>query len=361
MIELNGKSNNLVSRKKYFYSIDGLRTISCFGIIAMHIKANTNYSLSGFIWDEVIPSFTWLVYLFIMISGFGMCCGYLQKFNEGSVDLEKFYKRRYKKILPFFTFLLIIALIFEPTINNLYEASIELLLMHGLLPNNAMNVLGVCWTLGVIFLFYLLFPFFSVLLKTKRRAWIALIVSLWVNYTCDNYFFGKNFVTSLFTPRHSFIYCIPLFIAGGIIYLYREMIQKIYSKRNKCCLIVCIVTTILWYVIPSSTNKTLFFIKSLVLFMLWLSYAVGYDNAILSNKFMRFFSNISMEMYLSQMIIFRFVEKCNVLYLFGNKGIQGWISYITAFLFVILGLLVFIMCYKVFIKCLSRAKSMKFK
>lgn len=44
----------------------------------------------------MVPSFTHLVLLFLMISGFGMCVGYLEKFQKGSVDLEKFYKRRYE-------------------------------------------------------------------------------------------------------------------------------------------------------------------------------------------------------------------------------------------------------------------------
>lgn len=76
-----------------------LRTISCLGIMMMHIQVNTNYNISGSIWLNVIPSFTWLVFLFLMISGFGMCAGYLQKFHSNVISLEDFYIRRYKKIL----------------------------------------------------------------------------------------------------------------------------------------------------------------------------------------------------------------------------------------------------------------------
>ena len=96
----------MVAEKKHSPSIDGLRALSCIGIMMMHIKANTHYQLTGFIWDDVIWSFTHLVILFIMISGFGMCAGYLDKFLNGTVDLEKFYKRRYQKILPYFVFLI---------------------------------------------------------------------------------------------------------------------------------------------------------------------------------------------------------------------------------------------------------------
>lgn len=339
--EIDSNSNS--SNNEQFGTLDGLRTISCFAIIAMHIQANTVYNISGLIWGEVIPSLTWLVYLFLMISGFGMCAGYLSRFQNSTINLEFFYKKRYRKILPFFGFLIFIALIIEPTITNVYEASIELTLLYGLLPNNEMNVLGVSWTLGVIFLFYLLFPFFSVLLKTKRRALVTLVVSLWINYVCENYFFTEKYVNDLFTPRHSFIYCFPLFIGGGILYLYKENIKKFCGKYKYLVLLICNISTILWYIIPSEVGAVkLIFYKSFILFMFWLTYAIGVNSKFLSNKFMKFFSNISLELYLAQMVIFRIVEKFNLLYVFGD----GWLSFLLTFLLVIIGLVVFIQVYK---------------
>ena len=37
----------------------------------------------------------------MMVSAFGMCCGYYEKFKSGKVNLEKFYIRRFEKNLPF--------------------------------------------------------------------------------------------------------------------------------------------------------------------------------------------------------------------------------------------------------------------
>ncbi|MBQ7538020.1 MAG: acyltransferase [Treponema sp.] len=198
--------------KQHYPSLDGFRALSCIGIMMMHIQANTHYDFSGFVWNQLIPSFTHLVLLFLMISGFGMCAGYLDKFQSSTIDLEKFYKRRYAKILPYFCFLIVIALLYAPSITNFYDATIEIMLVYGFLPNNALNVIGVGWTLGVIFVFYFLFPAFSVLLKTKRRAWIFLFLSLWVNFICSHHYFNDQFVNELFTPRHSFIWCFPLYM-----------------------------------------------------------------------------------------------------------------------------------------------------
>lgn len=335
-----------IKSQTHYNSIDGLRALSCLGIILMHIQANTEYQLSGnFFFDKAIPSLTWLVYLFLMISGFGMCAGYLNEFQRGSVDLEAFYKKRYTKILPFFGLLLAIAFVMEHSVSTVYEVSVEIFLLHGLLPNNAVTVIGVCWTLGVIFLFYFLFPAFSVLMKSKKRAWMSLVISLWIVFVCDQYFFSETFVTESFTPRHNFLYCLPMFIVGGIVYLYREEIKSICEKCRWYFLIVCFTVSTVWYFIPSKSD-IFFYIGTLTLYCLWLSYAIGSNSGFLSSKFMKFISSISMEMYLAQMVVFRVVEKLHLLYVFGNTGVGGWISFLLTFTLVDLGLVCFIECYK---------------
>ena len=65
---------------------------------------------------------------------------------------------------------------------------------------------------------------------------------------------------------------------------------------------------------------------------------------------MKYLSGISLELYLAQMVIFRIVEKAKCLYLFGT----GWISFLTVWVAVIIGLTVFIEIYRFAIKLLSR-------
>lgn len=323
-----------------FNSIDGLRSISCLAIIAMHIQANTEYQLSGCIWDKIIPSWTWFVPLFIMISGFSMCAGYLSRFVAGDIDLEEFYRKRYAKVLPFFGFLIFIALIMEPSLQTIYEGSFEVTLLYGFLPNNDMDVLGVCWTLGVIFVFYLLFPPFSVLMRNKKRAWISLLVSLWLVFVCVNYFFGERYVVESFTDRHNFLYCLPLFITGGIIYLYRDVVKRICIKYRFLVLAICVVETLAWYLIKS--NEIVFYIMTLTMFSLWLIYAIGVDSKLLQCKPLRYISSISLEMYLAQMVVFRLIEKFGLLYLFGN----GWCAFIFSWILLVVGLIVLIEGFK---------------
>ena len=69
---------------------------------------NGNYDLSGFLFEKVIGTAGNFTILFMMVSAFGMCCGYYEKFKAGTINIEAFYKRRYEKLWPFFALLCIL-------------------------------------------------------------------------------------------------------------------------------------------------------------------------------------------------------------------------------------------------------------
>lgn len=326
-----------------FDNLDGMRAISCFCIIAMHIKANTEYSISGWAYNTLIPSWTLFVYLFLMISGFGMFCGYYEKFKNRTADINSFYIKRYKKILPFFAFLILLDILLDHSPAQLMEGITEVTLVFGLLPNNELSVIGVGWTLGVIFLFYMLFPFFVFICWNKKRAWIALCASIVLNVFCSIYFFTDKFVIPSYAPRHNFLYCAPYFIGGTIIYLYREKIKDTVRRYQWCFLAAAIAITIFYYtVLDSRITQSNAGTWMLLLFAPWLIYAVGAKSKVLNNKIMHYLGGISLELYLAQMVIFRVIEKLKCLYLFGN----GWISFLSVWAAVIIGLVIFIEIYR---------------
>lgn len=328
--------------KEKYDNLDGLRTISCLCIIAMHINANADYNL-GVIGSKIIGSWTQFVPLFLMISGFGMFCGYYEKFRNGSIDLNTFYTKRYMKILPFFAALIMIDIVIERSMEHLIEGITEATLVFGLLPNNQPEVIGVCWTLGVIFLFYMLFPFVVYLCWSKKRAWVAFAVSILISILCVLYFFTDKFVVEGFAARHNFLYCSPFFIGGGIIYLNREAIKKIVQKSRWIWLAGCICITVLWYITPGEVyGIDVMMIKNMVLFAAWLMYSVSVKSRILSNKMMEYLSGISLELYLAQMVIFRVVEKLHGLYLFGHE----WVSFMAVWVAVVVGLILFVEVWK---------------
>lgn len=303
--------------KIHFGAIDGLRAYSAIGIVMMHILANGfDQQLNGFVFDELIGSFTNLVFLFMVVSAFGMCCGYYQKIKTGTISISEFYQKRYLKTLPFFGLLVLIDFAISPSMDSLFDAFADLTLAFGLLPDAGnISVIGVGWFLGLIFVFYMLFPFFCFLLHNKKSAWFAFGVALIFHYV-SAYHFGVG--------RNNIIYSACFFLAGGIIFLYQEIWFRFFERYRfvKWLLLIGILgMLVIYYLINNST------LTMLILFSLMLLYAVGggtgQHNKLLCNPVTRFLSGISLEIYLCHMVMYRAVERLHLLYFFG-EGVLGY-------------------------------------
>lgn len=303
---------------KHYGTIDGLRTIAAFGIVIMHIRANTNYIISGYLYNKVIPSFTNFVFLFIVISAFGMYSGYYEKFLNNKIVLSDFYKKRFKKVLPFFSILVILDVLLFPSVESFYEGFCDLTLMFGFLPK-FLSVIGVGWFLGLIFIFYISFPFFVFLLENKKRAWIVFALSLIYNYISYNFFD---------LGRSNILYSACFFIAGGLIYLYR---QKILNYNKNLISFITVGVVVAYYIFDENVYMCL------SVACMFLIYAILKQGGILENKITKFFSNLSLEIYLSHMLIFRIVEKLNLITILGN----GWLQFLLTVIIVICGATIF--------------------
>lgn len=304
--------------KRHYGAIDGLRMIAAFGIVMMHIRVNGNYEITGYVYNTIIPSFTNFVFLFMTVSAFGMCCGYYDKILEGRVDFTEFYGKRFKKIFPFFGALVLLDIIMSPSVASLYEGFADLTLLFGFLQK-PISVIGVGWFLGLVFVFYLIFPFFCVLIENKRRAWMAFAVSLMYNFVCANYFE---------VGRTNILYSACFFLAGGLIYLYRGEIVKL-NQWIALSIAGCAVA--IYYLIGGNAMMCLLISSSLLI------YAIIMRGGVLENRVTAFFSGISMELYLSHMVIFRVVEKLKLNRILGN----GWLQYVVTSVLVIAGATVF--------------------
>lgn len=253
-----------MERKRYG-AIDGLRTIACIGIVMMHIRANNAYDISGFIYDSIIASFTNFVFLFMVISAFGMCCGYLNRMLNQQISLESFYAKRYSKILPFFALLLLLDVVMSPSKAALIEGIADVTLLFGLFPNS-ISVIGVGWFLGLIFVFYLIFPFYCVLIKTKRRAWVVFAISILLNYLFG-FYFGID--------RTNIVYCLPYLIAGGLVYLYRNELE-LFSRKHWWGALGSIAACVgLYYVIGGNTVTMLLVSVMMLIFALGKAGGIG--------------------------------------------------------------------------------------
>ena len=312
--------------KERYENFDGIRAYACIAIVLMHVLTNGKFGLTGFVFERLIPSFACLVFLFMMISAFSLCCGYYEKFKTGSVDLERFYCRRYERIWPFFAVLCTLELIIDHSLVSLYEWFANLTLAFGLLPNNDFSNVGVGWFLGVVFVYYMLFPFFVFLIGNKKRAWAALGIGAIYCLLCEIYFFDKTHVADHYQPSHSFIYCFMFFAAGGIIYLYREKISAVPIRYKWCIMGAAALCLAFYYTVSNSA-----FIQ-LLLFALFTALGMLEGNIsrkAFQNKIARFVGGLSMEIYLSHMFVFRTLEKSGALHITGNETVNYFLASIA--------------------------------
>ena len=306
--------------KERYGAIDGLRMIACIGIMMMHLRANNDYEIGGYFYNTVIPSFTNFVFLFMTVSAFGMCCGYYEKVKNQQISLSDFYAKRFKKILPFFGILVLIDVLLSPSRNAVYEAFADLTLLFGFLPNAGnISVIGVGWFLGLIFVFYLCFPFFCVLLANKKRAWISFAVSLLYNFVCAEYFE---------VGRSNILYSACFFLAGGLIYLYRKELTKI----NPYFAVILTAVSVVAYYLIGEYSMTCLLVSVCLLICTIVVRGGG-----LESRITRFFSNISMEIYLSHMVLFRMIERLGLNTRFGN----GWLQYLITVVLVLTATIIF--------------------
>lgn len=330
--------------KQRYSSLDGLRAYAAIGIVIMHVLANLYVVPErNFLYGTVIPSLTNFVYLFFVISAFAMCCGYYERMKVGKISMNQFYKKRYQRVLPFFALLVLIDCIVPhgankhelstmaegavsavaPWLEQLYQSFANLTLAFNLLPNADIKVIGVGWFLGLIFLFYMLFPFFVFMMDNKCRAWKSLALMLFFCFVAIDYFYTERFIDFEVT-RHNIIYSAPFFGVGGIIYLYRESISVFVKKYKYLVLGFAWLITIGFWL--SGVKEFWFVLAMCSLCAIWLMYAIGTEGKVLNNRFTKYLSGISMEVYLCHMMAFRGVEMFHLSNYIQQPDFLYWIT-----------------------------------
>ena len=205
----------------------------------------------------------------------------------------------------------------------MFEVFANLTLCQGLLPNVKISVIGVSWTLAVIFVFYMLFPFFCFLIRNKKRAWSVAVVALLFNWLCTNYFKAG---------RTNIVYDAIYFIAGGLIFLYRKELAEFASKYKIVAAAILLIATVAYFALGDNTLTMLFFCVAALIYTLGCR-----TGGVLVNPVAKFLGGISFEIYLCHMVIYRVLEKLHFVHLFEN----GLLAYIFTAVAVICGSVVF--------------------
>lgn len=311
-------------RKKYD-SLNGMRAYAAIAILAMHVLENSEYTGIASTVSTKVDILKWLIYLFMIISGFSLCCGYYERILHQSISIVEFYKKRYKKILPFFALLVFMDCMTSLSLNSVVEGIADITLVYALLPNASISVLGVGWFLGIVFLFYMLFPFYCFLMRSKKNAWLTFAVCVFYNLSEQLYFLDSSHVVKGYQSHTNFLFCSMFFCAGGLIYLYRNEFMTYVKKCKYGYLLAILLMTIAsFYVWPQISGLVEPFV-CLIIFSLWVIYAISTESIILNNKWVTFISGISLEIYLCHMFVYRILEKMHILYILG----RGYLAYVS--------------------------------
>ena len=137
-----------------------------------------------------------------------------------------------------------------------------------------------------------------------------------LHYICDSYF-NLN--------RHNIIFSLCYFLVGGLVFLYKEYIIKI---KWYIWTPLLIITLIIYYIINSELRILIFVFTVL---------SVAIINSNSHNKIVSLISKISMEIYLSHMVIFRVIEKLSLNSIIGN----GMKQYLCTAIITIMGTICF--------------------
>lgn len=311
-------------KMKKIKSIDGLKAFSIMMIVLVHVAVNGNYKIDNFFFNVIVKNLSVFVELFFILSALGMCCGYYEKIKNKEIDLNTFYKRRLLKIWPYFALIIVADLVMSGfTKKNIFEAILDGTLLTGFLPNNHIEIAGIGWALGVIFAFYMLFPFFVFMMWNKSRAWISLIVFVLIKIIGEAYMTVDGKVVNGF-----FLNWFYLFIIGGLIYLYREELIRIFNKREYILIMLFIILFVGEVIVY---NKGYSFVASqmvLGLFIIMIIYCLVERIPILGNKVLVFLGGLCLQIYLFHVAIFRGINKIGLTHILNNEVASLVITYV---------------------------------
>ena len=187
-------------------------------------------------------------------------------------------------------------------------------------------------------------PIYVFLLGNKKRAWLAFGCAVIYNFACSTYFFDEGHIADRaavnFSARTNILYCAVYFVAGGLIFLYREELAEFAAKYKVIAGAILLIATVAYFALGGSTLTMLFFCVAALVYTLGCK-----RGGVLVNPVAKFLGGISFEIYLCHMVIYRVLEKLRLVHLFGN----GLLAYIFTAIAVICGSVVFSVCAKWFL------------
>ncbi len=261
---------------------------------------------------------------FFILSGFVLYTAHREK----SIVYADYIRKRIARIVPVYLFALafFVCLSYHYSGFSFTPYNIKLIVVHALLlqayiPDYAMNLNIPAWTLSVEMCFYLLFPFFLVILKRNTKFFIVMTIVLYLSsqiihlhYFPLRHVLSSNIIdTVMFSPLiHINQFLIGMF--GG--YLFGK-IGLPNRKYGWLALTMFVIIVFLMAFMPQSLSCHAGLIAPVfMLFILSLSVS---NPRILNIRPLVFIGEISYGIYILQMPVFMWLDNLNIRYLHIDK------------------------------------------
>ena len=146
--------------------------------------------------------------------------------------------------------------------------------------------------------------------------------------------------------RENILYCAIFFMAGGLIYLYRDELERLKNNRIVAVIILAITASAYYFLSQNDLVMAVFSVAIII-------FAITTDGKLGENKLIKKLSSISFEVYLSHMMIYRVLARVKITHIFGvnafSYGMTAILTLVGAIVFSCIAKVVlekFIICMK---------------
>ena len=358
-----------MSKKKE--ELKSLNIIRCFSflLICLHHTKLGFFTSSGY----------YGVSVFLILSGFLMTYNhYGEEFSFSLIESIKYAVNKIKNLYPLhiictiaMTPFLFIGDYIEPTLNIILSIITNILLIQEWLPLQIFSINGVSWFISVLFLAYIVFPFFVRYMENhfnNKKAILFLIVlfifqiivaildSKAINIGINSILI-KNDLSYWLVYEFAFARLIDFLIGCCLGYCFihkNKDAGKDYTIYEIVIILLQIVSMVLSAVYKKvSWRYTVVFTPFIVLLIYVFALEKGKISKMNNNKFVKYLSKISRVGFIIHYVVFRYMSSL-VAYVLGREieHTYGPILKLT------IGMLITILLCEIYIKIEKRFKNL---